>query len=102
MTQDEACAMVYNYLQGKATAMTHFTFRQQQLGVLDSARPHFEASYQGKGKWQVLAVGIGGYTNINDICSGLWNVYEASEVIEPANDPATMLLSYIHRWTLIR
>jgi len=98
---DEACALVYNYLQGKATAMTHFVLRQQLLGVLDTTRPYFVANYKGNGKWQVSAVGI----DLDQTFShtgGLWNLYEVSGAIEPANDQATKLLSYIQRWTWTR
>jgi len=98
---DEACALVYNYLQDKGTAMTHFTLREKLLGVLDTTRPYFIANYEGNGKWQVSAVGIDpdeafSYTG------GLWNLYEASRAIEPGNDQAVKLLSYIQRWTLPR
>ena len=96
---DEACALVYNYLQGKATAMTHFTLRQQLLGVLDTTRPYFVANYKGNGKWQVSAVGI---DQAFSYTGGVWNLYETSRAIEPANDQASKLLIYIQRWTLPR
>ena len=99
---DEVCALVYNYLQNKATAMTTRLYREHLLGVLDKARPYFVANYKGNGKWQVSALGRG----VKDedwffyYSGGLWNLYEASRTIEPANDQATKLLSYIQRWTI--
>lgn len=102
LTQDEVCALVYNYLQGKATAMTIFMRRQQLLNWFGEARPYFTASYQGNGKWQVWGVGNdgdgakGGFSGKG---GGLWSAYEKSGVVEPANDKARELLSYIQFWT---
>ena len=78
--------------------MTIFTKRLELLHFLDKAIPHFTATYQGNGKWQVWAVGndvVGAGGNLSGGWGGLWNVYENSEVIEPANDKARELLSYI-------
>ncbi|MFC1937171.1 hypothetical protein ACFLWY_01275, partial [Chloroflexota bacterium] len=97
---DEACALVYNYLDNKVTSMTAITQRTVTLHVLGAARPYFSAYYEGNGKWQVRAVGTG---EINwTYNGGLWNLYEASRAIEPANDQATKLLSYIQQWTITK
>ena len=97
---DEVCALVYNYLDNKATSMTDITQQKVTLFLLGEARPYSIANYQGKGKWQVLAVGIG---EINwTYNGGLWNLYEASRAIEPANDQATKLLSYIQNFTITK
>jgi hypothetical protein len=90
MSQDEVCAMVYNYLENKGTAMTIFTQRMQFLDTLGKARPQFQAVYQGNGKWAVSTAPL----------LGQWNLYEASGVIEPADDNATNWLYYIQRFTV--
>ena len=54
--------------------------------MLSKARPDFQAVYQGNGKWVVAAL-------------GQWNLYEASGVIEPADDDARGWLRYIQYWT---
>ena len=95
-TQDEICALVYNYLQNKAASMTVITHRMSLLDAIGIARPYFAATYQGNGKWQVRALGYGVDRYNYD---GLWNLYEASGAIEPANDEATALLRYIQWWT---
>ena len=85
-TQDEVCALVYNYLENKITAMTVFALRMQYLDTLSKARPDFQAVYQSNGKWTVAAL-------------GQWNLYEASGVIEPADDNARKWLHYTQHWT---
>lgn len=98
LTQDEVCAMVYNYLESKATSTTILVRRLQLLDWLGKARPYFSASYQGNGKWQVWAVGNDGVGARGELAGGwggLWNLYENSGVIEPANDKARELLIYI-------
>ena len=90
--------MVYNYLEARGSAMTMFVRRLELLDFLSKARPSFTASYQGNGKWQVWAVGndgVGATGIFSGGWGGLWNVYEKSGVIEPANDKAGELLSYI-------
>ena len=60
--------------------------------------PTGQSNYQDNGKWQVWAVGndgVGATGNLSGGWGGLWNVYEKSGVIEPANDKARELLSYI-------
>ncbi|MBN2463855.1 MAG: hypothetical protein JXB43_09700 [Dehalococcoidia bacterium] len=89
LTQDEVCALVYNYLENKINAMTHLSLRMSCLNTLNKARPDFHAVYQGKGKWTVAAL-------------GQWNLYEASGVIEPADDKAREWLYYIQRRTTTR
>ena len=86
LQSDEVCALVYNYLENKITAMTVFARRMQYLDTLSKARPDFQAVYQGNGKWTVAAL-------------GQWNLYEASGVIEPADDNARKWLHYIQQWT---
>ena len=99
LTQDEVCAIVYNYLESKAAATTlSFSKRLELVDWLGKARPYFRASYQGNGKWQVWAVGndvVGAKGGFVGGWGGLWNVYENSGVVEPANDKAVELLSYI-------
>ena len=97
LTQDEVCALVYNYLNSKATSMTDIQKKIEVLSNLATAKPYFAANYLGNGKWQVKALGFGNneghwvfYYN-----AGLWNLYEASRTIEPANNDATLLLVYI-------
>jgi len=82
ITKDEACALVYNYLENKSNAMTVLTLRMKFLDMLDEDRRYFSAVYQGKGKWQVSAL-------------GQWSLYETSRVIEPADDDAREWLHLI-------
>jgi len=100
LTQDEVCAMVYNYLEARASSVV---IRQPLLTALSKARPYFTATYQGNGKWQVSALGYGPKEKFTDwffyYSGGLWNLYEASRTIEPANDKATALLFYIQQRT---
>ncbi len=150
-TQDEVSALVYSYLEGRVTAMSHVPYRMNLLDQLGNARPYFQAVYQGNSKWQVSAIGYGVKVNLDEFKDnlqpeerqrieafsptekedyiksveeyyvsqhlpsnrsnlkgvesvfyyrgGLWNFYEASEVIEPANGEASELLRYIQRWT---
>lgn len=86
LRSDEACALVYNYLENKITSMTVFSRRMQYLDTLSEARSDFQAVYQGNGKWIVAALGY-------------WNLYEASGVIEPADDNARAWLRYIQQYT---
>jgi hypothetical protein len=86
LRSDEVCALVYNYLENKITAMTVYGKRMQYLDTLNKARPDFRAVYQGHGKWTVAAL-------------GQWNLYEASGVIEPADDNARAWLRYIQQYT---
>ena len=101
ISQDEVCALVYSYLEARASSVSSIYIRQPLLTSIGIARPYFTATYQGNGKWQVSALGYG----LKDKdwvfnYGGLWNFYEASKTIEPANDQATALLSYIQLWTI--
>lgn len=86
LRSDEVCALVYNYLERQVTAMTIGLDRRQLLATqLGQQRPYFTASYQGNGKWQVLALGNDGAGAHGQLllpasggCDGLWNVYENS------------------------
>jgi len=101
-TQGEVCALVYSYLENKVSSVSAVPYRMNLLNALDMARPYFQAVYQGNGKWQVRALGcsINNYYHVESYSySGLWNFYEASGVIEPANGEASELLRYIQRWT---
>ena len=97
---DEVCALVYNYLDNKVTSMTDITQRKVTLHLLGEARPYFIANYQSNGKWQVWALGIGEENWTYN--GGLWNLYEASRAIEPANDQATKLWSYFQSFTITK
>ena len=103
LTQDEVCALVYNYLENKIASVSVVPLRLSLLDALGKARPYFQAVYQGNGKWQVRALGGGSLGSGGRLASynydGLWNLYEASGVIEPANSEASELLQFIHRWT---
>ena len=99
--------MAYNYLENQADAMTVYGNRLSILDFFSSDKQYFTASYKGNDMWQVLAVGnddVGtsgkwGYAgSANDPNDGLWNVFEKSGVIEPANDKAQALLSYMQYW----
>lgn len=85
-TQDEVCALVYDYLETKGSLISAVPYRMDLLDALGKARPHFQAVYQGNGKWVVAAL-------------GQWNLYEASGVIEPIDDDARGWLRYIQYWT---
>lgn len=101
ITQDEVCAMAYNYLEARASLVS--SYRQSLLTTLAKAKPYFTATYQGKGKWQVSALGYGPKEEANDwyfyYGGGQWNLYESSKTIEPANAQATALLLYIQQRT---
>jgi len=92
LQNDEVCALVYNYLYNINKAMTDITQRKVTLELLGVARPYFSAYYQGNGKWLVWALGVN-EENFASFNGGLWNLYEASRAIEPANDQATKLLT---------
>lgn len=107
MSEDEACATVYSYLETKAGAATVgpqdycYHWRMQFLDTLGKARQQFSAFYQGNGKWRVSA--LGKYSEVVDGANkeyysyggGLWNLYETTRIVEPANDQASALLSEI-------
>ena len=95
---DEVCALVYDYLENKATATTIIIRRRELLDWLAECRPLFTATYQTGGRWQVRGVGNSGNGSAGnlDAAWGLWSVYEKSHIVEPANNEARELLSYLH------
>ena len=99
LTQDEVRALVYNYLEARASLVSPIGIRQPLLTALATARPYSTATYKGDGKWQISGLGYG----LEDEdwvfnYGGLWNFYEVSRAIEPANGEASQLLLYIQRW----
>ena len=108
MSEDEACALVYNYLETQAEAAIGgpkdfcYHWRMQFLDTLGKARQQFSAFYQGNGKWRVSALGKGSEVVDGEnkeyyyYGGGLWNLYETTRIVEPANDKAQALLSEIH------
>ncbi len=102
LTQDEVCALVYDYLENKAASIFSIPYRMDLLNVLDIARPNFQAIYQSNGKWQVRALGcsINAYYRPTEWnYDGLWYFYEDSRVVEPVSNQASDLLRYIQFWT---
>lgn len=100
LSRDEVCAMVYNYMEARASSVSNLSIRQPLLAAIGIARPYFTATYQSNGKWQVSALGYGiKDNNLVFNYDGLWNVFETSETIEPANDQASQLVSYIQKYT---
>ena len=74
--------MVYNYLEAKVSSISDNDARLRVLALIATGRQSFTATYLGNGKWQVS-----GY--------GLWNLYETSKTIEPANDETRAMLIFI-------
>ncbi len=102
LRSDEVCALVYNYLDSRATPM-NVRQRMWLLNDLSAAKTYFRAVYQGNRKWQVSALGRITQSNYLDFGSwsyngGLWNLYETSGVVQPANAQATEVLNYIQFW----
>ena len=102
LRSDEVCALVYNYLESRATPM-NVRQRMWLLNDLNAAKPYSRAVYQDNGKWQVRGLGRVTQSNYLDFgtwssAGGLWNLYGASGVIEPANAQATEVLNYIQFW----
>ena len=65
-TQDEACALIYDYLENKVSSMSAVPYRINLLNTLGKARPDFQAVYQDNGKWQVSAIGYGVQINLEE------------------------------------
>jgi len=63
---DEACALVYNYLENKVSSMSAVPYRMNLLDILGKAKPYFQAAYHGNGKWQVSALGYGVDINLDE------------------------------------
>jgi hypothetical protein len=100
LTPDEVRALVNNYLDDRASLVSPINLRQNLLAAIAIARPYSTATYQGNGKWQVSGLGYG--QKDEDWVfkyGGLWNLYEISGTIEPANSEASALLLYIQHWT---
>jgi hypothetical protein len=101
MGEDEACALVYNYLETRAKAAIGGVgpaypppancsiWRKQFLDTLVEQRQKFSAFYQGNGKWLVYDDEHKDYYYYG---GGLWNLYETTRIVEPANDQARALL----------
>jgi hypothetical protein len=100
ISQGEACDLVYTYLEAKITAITDYIERMRLLEMLGDSRPNFVANYQGNNTWQVSALGyvFDGLQWVFNSKGGLWNIYEASVVIEPANNQARQLLNRIQTY----
>jgi hypothetical protein len=100
MTGDEVKALIYNYLESRATSITNMSLRMNFLGYLAKARPYSSTKYQGNGKWQIQYIGFQGQIPSGNLTGdGLWNLYETSGVIEPANNEAIQLVYYFQWWT---
>jgi len=102
LRSDEVCALVYNYLDSRASPM-NVRQRMWLLNDLSAAKPYFQAVYQGNGKWQVWGLGRVTQSNYLDFgtwsyAGGLWNLYETSGAIQPANAQATEALNCIQFW----
>jgi hypothetical protein len=59
LSENEVCAIVYNYLQSRVDTMTSSFRRVSIQNALPKARPHFNAVYIGNGQWSVNALGYG-------------------------------------------
>lgn len=73
LTQDEVCALVYNYLETRASSVSSIGIRQPLFSALTIGRPYSTATYKGNGKWQVSAMGLGIKVNL----------YEFKEILQP-------------------
>lgn len=95
LSEKEACALVYNYLQSRIDEMAVRAGYYSQK-TLNRAAPHFYASYVGKGRWRVQALGYGYNTQERAWfyypVDGQWYVYESSQIVEPSNTKARNLL----------
>ncbi len=65
-TQDEVCALVYNYLEAKANLVSPLTYRMKLTDTLSKARPYFTAKFENNGKWKVSALGLGVRINLDE------------------------------------
>lgn len=96
LSEEEACALVYTYLQSRIDEMAARAGCYAQE-ALNKAAPHFYASYVGKGQWSVKALGFDYNTQKKDwhyyYVGGLWYVYESSRIVEPGNTQARNLLT---------
>lgn len=58
ISENEACAMVNNYLQVQINNMIK-SKRMSCQKTINEAAPYFSATYIGKGRWRVAALGYG-------------------------------------------
>jgi len=97
ISENEACAMVVNYLQVQINDLRKVQ-RMAMQNTLSKAAPSFSATYVGKGQWRVEALGYGYDKDEEEwyfyYKGGLWNIYEASKIVEPINAQARNLLEY--------
>lgn len=95
ITDNEARAMVTYYFQMQINDFTREK-RVTMQSILNNAAPSFSATYVDKGQWSVAALGYGYNTGKGEWWyyyeGGLWNVYEASKIVEPNNAQARDLL----------
>ena len=101
ISENEARAMVTNYLQIQSNDLIKaLSIRMQKR--LNEAAPYYSATYVGDGQWRVAALGYGYNTDEEEwwfyYKGGLWNVYEASKIVEPYNTQARNLLEYWQRY----
>jgi hypothetical protein len=91
ITEDEASAIVYDYLQSRVNDTEDSAERLERQRTLGEARPQFQARFLENGQWLVLALGYHeSYTPIG----GEWFVYERTKTVEPWNPQARELLQY--------
>jgi hypothetical protein len=100
ISQDEACSIVYRYMQSKVNSMPNRISWDCQKTLNFSMR-YFKGNYQGEGKWDILALGY--YQNSvgkGEYCydCGKWYVFEKSQTVQPANQPAYNLLQEWQRY----
>ncbi len=101
MSENEACAVVYDSLQSYVNELkTLLRISVQQ--TLNKARPSFHAVYIGKGQWEVKALGYG-YLTADEkwyyyYTGGTWNVYETTGIVEPGNTKARNILEHWQRY----
>lgn len=91
ITEDEASAIVYDYLQSRVNDTEDSAERLERQRTLGEARPQFHARFLRDGQWTVQALGYHeSYTPIG----GEWFVYERTRTVEPWNPQARELLQY--------
>ena len=57
LTEDEACALVYSYLDSEVALLPKSSTRLTLMNALAEARELSVAGYRGNGKWYVWALG---------------------------------------------
>jgi hypothetical protein len=91
ITEDEASAIVYDYLQYRVNDTEDDAERLERQRTLGEARPQFHARFLENGQWLVLALG---YHESYTPTGGEWFVYERTKTVEPWNPQARELLLY--------